>query len=260
MTITSTTTKQFHRTFINVLIVVVVLLTAETALAQDDKPTRRYDPNRVVEIDSIDIDSLYFEGFVPDIVSKADSLRAAAVADSLAHVDPWSENYNERSFSPDPTRAVWMSALFPGLGQIYNRRYWKVPIIAGGFMGLSYAITWNSSRLTEYSRAYHDLTDNDPNSKSYMDFFPPGTDESKLDHTWLVNTFKSKKDYFRRNRDLCIISMVGVYLLSMVDAYVDASLTHFDISPDLSMQVTPVLLHDARNTRPSVGMTWAINF
>lgn len=260
MTLPTATTPRHSRTLKNVLLAVVVVMSVAQVKAQNDKPTRRYNPNVAVVIDSIAFDSLFLDLDSPIELSTADSLRAAAIADSLAHIDPWAEKYNERSFSPNPTRAVWMSALFPGLGQIYNRRFWKVPIVIGGFMGLSYAATWNSGMLTDYSKAYHDLTDNDPNSKSYMDFFPKGTDESSLDHTWLVNTFKSKKDYFRRNRDLCIIAMVGVYLLSMIDAYVDASLTHFDISPDLSMQVVPTLIHDCRNNRPSVGMTWAINF
>lgn len=74
-------------------------------------------------------------------------------------------------FNPKPERAVWLSALFPGLGQIYNRRYWKLPIIVGGFMGLGYATTWNNSQLQDYSQGYRDLLDNDPSTDSYMNFF-----------------------------------------------------------------------------------------
>lgn len=163
-------------------------------------------------------------------------------------------------FNPDPTRAVWLSALFPGLGQVYNRRYWKLPIIVGGYLGLGYATSWNNQMLTDYSRAYADLLDNDPTSKSYMDFFAPNVKESDVDKTWLKNLLKSRKNYFRRNRDLCIISMVGVYLLAMVDAYVDASLSHFDINPHLSMDVVPALMQDGRQKYPSVGLAWALNF
>lgn len=164
------------------------------------------------------------------------------------------------TFNPDPTRAVWMSALFPGLGQLYNRRYWKLPIIIGGYMGLGYATSWNNGMLRDYTRAYSDIMDNDPNTKSYMDFFPPTTREEDLDRTWLANTLQSRKNYYRRNRDLCIICMVGVYFLAMVDAYVDASLSHFDISPDLSMDVAPALIPDTRNKLPGVGLQWALNF
>ncbi len=163
-------------------------------------------------------------------------------------------------FTPDPVRAVWMSALCPGLGQIYNRRYWKLPIVIGGFMGLGYGSSWNNGMLADYTRAYTDLMDNDPSTKSYMDFFPPNTDESTLNRSWLERTLKSRKDYYRRNRDLCIICMVGVYLVAMVDAYVDASLSNFDISPDLSMQVSPALIQDPQNRLPALGVQMAFNF
>lgn len=163
-------------------------------------------------------------------------------------------------FIPDPTRAVWFSALCPGLGQVYNRRYWKLPLLVGGFMGLGYGASWNNNMLRDYTRAYYDLMDNDPSTKSYMDFFPPTTTEESLNRDWLERVLKSRKDYFRRNRDLCIIGMVGVYLLAVVDAYVDASLTNFDISPDLSMQVAPALLRDNFSPYPALGVQWAFNF
>lgn len=192
--------------------------------------------------------------------------------DTLSVIEPISLNLpgdgetpsdnSEKSFefNPDPTRAVWLSALFPGLGQIYNRRFWKLPIIIGGFMGLGYATSWNNGMLRDYTRAYADIMDNDPNTRSYMDFFPSTTTEESLDKTWLTNVLQSRKNYYRRNRDLCIICMVGVYLVAMVDAYVDASLSHFDISPDLSMDVYPTLIPDERNKLPGLGLQWAFNF
>lgn len=183
-----------------------------------------------------------------------------AIAD-VAGFDDFDETEGRmRMFNPDPNRAVWLSALFPGLGQIYNRRYWKLPIVVGGFMGLGYATSWNNTMLTDYTRAYRDLMDNDPATKSYMNFFPTGVSEDSLDKTWLENILKSRKNYFRRNRDLCIISMVAVYLLAMVDAYVDAALSHFDITPDLTMNWTPTLIQDTRGVRPSVGIQCGFRF
>lgn len=165
------------------------------------------------------------------------------------------------TFIPDPNKAVWMSALFPGLGQLYNRRYWKLPIVVGAYMGLGYATSWNNTMLKDYTTAYADIMDNDPNTKSYMDFFAPTVKEENLDKTWLTNLLRTRKNYYRRNRDLCIICMVGVYLLSMVDAYVDASLSHFDISPDLSMDVAATLMNnDMRSNSPAIGLYWALNF
>lgn len=187
-----------------------------------------------------------------------DTLSVVGEFDPFGDYDLWEER--ETSFNPSPTRAVWMSALFPGLGQIYNRRWWKLPLVAGGFMGLGYGVSWNNKMLKDYQQAYRDIMDNDPSTNSYMNFFPPTTTEDSLDKQWLTNLLKSRKDFYRRNRDLCIISMVGVYLLAMLDAYVDASLSHFDITPDLSMDVMPSIIPDARSRLPGVGLTWAISF
>ena len=198
------------------------------------------------------------------VMAVNDSIWAAQTDSILAPMKPPSPydvwEPTETAVNPDPKRAVWMSALFPGLGQVYNRRYWKLPIIVGGYLGLAYATSWNNTMLTDYTNAYRDIMDNDPSTKSYMDFFPPTVKEEDLDKTWLTRVLQSRKNYFRRNRDLCIICMIGVYLLAMVDAYVDASLSHFDISPDLSMDVAPSIIPDSRGQRPAFGMTWAINF
>lgn len=165
-----------------------------------------------------------------------------------------------RIFNPNPTRAVWLSVLCPGLGQIYNRRYWKLPIVVGAYMGLAYATEWNNSMLRDYNKAYRDLMDNDPDTKSYMDFFAPHVREEDLSKSWLENIFTSRRNYFRRNRDLCIVGMIGVYLLAIVDAYVDASLAHFDISPNLAINWSPVLMPEKRSAVPSVGVQWALQF
>lgn len=166
----------------------------------------------------------------------------------------------KKIFNPNPTRAVWLSALFPGLGQIYNRRYWKLPIVIGAFMGLGYGTSWNNTQFKDYSNGYMDLMSGDPNKKSYMNFFPPNTDEDSLNKDWLKSVLKNRKDYFRRNRDLCIICMVGVYLVAIIDAYVDAQLAHFDISPDLTMDISPGFYAEPVSRRYSLGMNWCFTF
>lgn len=166
----------------------------------------------------------------------------------------------KKEFNPSPTRAVWMSALFPGLGQVYNGVTGRLPIVVGGFMGLGYATSWNNNQLTEYTQAYRDLMDSDPATNSYMNFFPSTTKEEDLDKTWLANTMKSRRDFHKRNRDLCIICCVGLYLLCMIDAYVDASLAHFDISPDLSIEWSPAMIVNPSDRKVSVGLNWAFNF
>ncbi|MEE0978341.1 MAG: DUF5683 domain-containing protein [Muribaculaceae bacterium] len=199
------------------------------------------------------------------IVTPVDTLAVVdgpvAMAQEILPGSQWDQEWVERpiTFNPDPTRAVWLSALFPGLGQVYNRRYWKLPLIVGGYLGLGYATSWNNSMLKDYTQAFADITDNDPSTNSYMNFFPSTVDESSLDKTWLTNTLRSRKNFYRRNRDLCVIAMVGVYILAMVDAYVDASLAHFDISPDLSMDIAPAVMIENRNNA-AVGLQWAFRF
>lgn len=190
----------------------------------------------------------------------------AVATDSLPPTEVRADDYGydesgRRIFNPSPSRAVWLSALCPGLGQIYNRRYWKLPIVIGGFMGLGYATNWNNNQYQDYMQGYRDLLDNDPQTKSYMDFFPPTVSEDDLDRSWLERVFKSRKDYARRNRDLCIIGLVALYALCMLDAYVDASLTHFDVTPDLAVDWAPALLAPSPGARrPALGLNWALTF
>ncbi|MDE5586118.1 MAG: hypothetical protein K2I92_07230 [Muribaculaceae bacterium] len=189
----------------------------------------------------------------------------AEVTDEDGHTVVVADDYpygfnGKKEFNPDPTRAVWMSALFPGLGQVYNRRYWKLPIIVAGFMGLGYGLSWNNTQYQDYSNGYMDLMSGDPNKKSYMNFFPPNTDEDSLDKNWLQSVLKLRKDFYRRNRDLCIICMVGVYLLAIVDSYVDAQLAHFDISPDLSMDISPGFYTEPLTRKYAIGLNWAFTF
>ena len=163
------------------------------------------------------------------------------------------------AWEPDPRKAVWLSLLIPGGGQIYNNKYWKLPIVYGGFVGCIYALTWNQSTYTDYQNAYVDIMDDDPNTKSYEDFLPPHyeIDTSMMD--WLKEVFRQRKDKYRRYRDLSIFAFMGMYLVATIDAYVDAELSHFDISPNLSMTVEPNLMIDHRGA-PTAGFSLAFNF
>lgn len=194
---------------------------------------------------------------IMEIAVKPDEEPTIVTADDYAY-----DENGKIPFNPSPSRAVWLSVLCPGLGQIYNRRYWKLPIVIGAFMGLGYATNWNNNQYQDYAQGYKDLMDNDPSTKSYMDFFPPTVDEGDLDHEWLKQVFKSRKDYARRNRDLCIIGLVAVYALCILDAYVDASLTHFDVSPDLAIDWSPALMPQYGQSlrRPALGLNWALTF
>lgn len=167
-------------------------------------------------------------------------------------------------FKPNPTKAVIYSAIFPGLGQIYNRKYWKLPIVYGGFMGVIYGISWNGNMYTDYQNGYKDimLYDIEGGTRWYSLVADP---ERVLKEPSLMNStkdrLKRRRDYFRRNRDLAIIVGVGLYALCMIDAYVDAQLYNFSITPDLSMTVAPVVWGPSQNTSSfSVGLQCNIVF
>ncbi len=159
---------------------------------------------------------------------------------------------------PNPAKAVWLAALFPGAGQIYNKKYWKLPIIYGGFVGCVYALTWNGQMYSDYSQAYLDIMDNNPNTNSFMDFLPEGYDISdRMD--FYKESFRKKKDFYRRYRDLSIFCFIGVYLISIIDAYVDAELSDFDITKDLGMKIEPAIIQNSRGNN-SVGLQCCIKF
>jgi len=169
-------------------------------------------------------------------------------------------------FVPDPKKALWLAIAFPGGGQIYNRKYWKLPLIYGGFVGCVYALNWNNMMYQDYSKAYIDITDDDPNTKSYENFIPQNYDINQ-NLTRVQDLFRRKKNYYRRYRDLSMFCMIGVYVLSIIDAYVDAELSSFDISKNLSMKVRPSVIRDQHSiawsntlANQSYGVECSINF
>jgi len=162
-------------------------------------------------------------------------------------------------FIPNSTRALWLATIIPGGGQIYNRKYWKLPIIYGGFVGCAYALAFNNKYFKDYSQAYLDIMDSDPKTDSYLNFLAPNFDVTAKED-WLKKVLKQKKDSYRRYRDLSIFSFIGVYLISIIDAYVDAELSNFDISPDLGLRVEPAVINDRHGQGNSLGLQCSIKF
>jgi len=141
-----------------------------------------------------------------------------------------------------PKRATIYSAVLPGLGQAYNKKYWKIPFIYAGFGTIGYFIGWNNGFYGTYKVAYSDLTDTDPDTDSYLDVLPPGYDlDDPTDYNNFKNALSKQSDYYRRNRDLLIIAMAGFYGLNIIDASVDAHLFDFDISEDLTLNWQPAV-------------------
>lgn len=128
-------------------------------------------------------------------------------------------------------KATTLACIFPGAGQIYNKSYWKVPIVLGGIATMGYVINFNNRGLERFKLAYDLVTDGDPNT----------IDEFNGRYT--ADYLKKLRDNYRRNRDLCIIITAGLYLLNIIDAHVDAHMKEYDISDDLSMNLEPTMVN-----------------
>lgn len=184
---------------------------------------------------------------------------APVLKESEVPADSLKKEIDQKIWVPNPTKAIWLALVIPGGGQIYNRKYWKLPIFYGGFAGCAYALTWNSKMYKDYSTAYKDAMNGNMQSSSITDLLPPGY---KISETQLKELLRKRKDTYRRYRDLSIFAFIGVYLLSVIDAYVDAELSNFDITPDLSMKVEPAVIDNRINnsSNRSVGLQCSFRF
>ena len=206
-------------------------------------------------------DEIIADSVVVQAVQTTDSITSVVVekAKKLRPKRDWN------TWKPNPQRALWLAMVLPGAGQIYNRKFWKLPIIYGGFMGCIYALTWNNMMYKDYSQAYLDLMDDDPGTASYNKFLHLGKQiQTKADEERYKKIFKSRKDKYRRWRDMSFFVMLGVYAFSVVDAYVDAELSQFDISKDLSLTVEPAVMpnHNGGDwlDSQSLGVSCKLNF
>lgn len=224
-----------------------------------------------IEPDTVDVllddeVELLTDSLTDDFFAETDSL-ISAVTDSLSSLPSDSvaialaDSVQVDTWAPDPSKATWLALAFPGAGQIYNRKYWKLPIVYGGFLGCAYALNWNNQMYSDYSQAYLDIMDDDPATASYEGFLPPTYDVA-ANEEYLKKVFKNRKDRYRRYRDLSIFSFIGVYLISVVDAYVDAELSHFDITEDLGLDLRPSLIENVSLTqqKQSFGLQCCITF
>lgn len=164
-------------------------------------------------------------------------------------------------FKPDPVKAIWLGAILPGYGQIVNKKYWKLPIVYGGFLGFAYAINWNSRQYSAYKNAYRDIIDTNPNTTSYMDVLPRGyTIASFGGEPTYTNYLKTRQDSFRYYRDLSVILSVVYYALVVVEAYVDAQLYDFDVSTELAKKVelSPIMIAPDAYTQTAWGVQLSV--
>lgn len=147
-------------------------------------------------------------------------------------------NYKTNDVS-DVKRATTLATICPGAGQIYNKSYWKVPFVVGGFAAMIYVVDWNNRGYKRFQQAYTQIItyENDPDPETN---YPDGSPD-EFNGRYSASYMKSLRDSYRRNRDLSIIMMCGLYILQLVDAHVDAHFKEFDVSDDLSMNIEPSL-------------------
>ena len=122
-----------------------------------------------------------------------------------------------------PRKAGLYSAILPGAGQVYTKKYWKIPIIYAGLITSAYFINDNSIQYKKYQTAA--ILSNE-------------TEENQLGYTY--SQLITLVDNYRRNREISILCFIGTYILNIVDASVSAHLFHYDVSDDLSLHIQPV--------------------
>ena len=193
------------------------------------------------------------------VVSATDSIEAANQEQLMELQSPVVIDVKEadsvqlkKQWIPNPTKATWMALVFPGGGQIYNKKYWKLPIFYAGFAGCAYALTWNNRMYKDYSAAYKDAVNNNWTAKSITELIPARYLE-RTSASQVTDLLKRRKDTYRRYRDISVFAFIAVYALSVIDAYVDAELSNFDISPDLSMRVEPAVIDNQWSAKGGLG-------
>lgn len=146
-----------------------------------------------------------------------------------------------------PRTATILSACLPGAGQVYNGKYWKVPIIYAGFGGLVYAFSFNQGEYKRFGDYYKLATDDDPNT---VPDFPASAEQ-----------LRQKRNYYKKYRDLSIIGMVALYAVQIIDANVDAHLKYFDVNDDLSIRLSsPPASAFTPYRSPGLGLSISYSF
>ncbi len=146
-----------------------------------------------------------------------------------------------------PRKATIWAAVLPGAGQIYNHKYWKVPILYAGFAGLGYAVSFNQGEYKRFGDYYKLAVDGDPNTNP--------------DFVASPEYLRGRRNYYKRYRDLSFIGIAGLYALQILDANVDAHLMQFDLSDDLSLNWSPAMLPSYSSWQPSYpGLSFRFTF
>ncbi|MEL7020136.1 MAG: DUF5683 domain-containing protein, partial [Bacteroidota bacterium] len=168
-----------------------------------------------------------------------DSSALPTVVDSSVHTTFWYRTF--QADYPNPKKAALL-AIIPGMGQAYNKKWWKIPIVYGAFTGVIIAVDFNKRNYDTFQTAYLAALNNETHQFS-------GT---SLDNVTSLRTIRNGYD---KNLQLSYIVGVLVYLLQGVDAFVDAHLLDFDVSEDLSLRLDPTFILTPQQSTPGVGLS-----
>ncbi len=166
------------------------------------------------------------------------------------------EPFAEHRFQPNPRKSAMYSAVLPGLGQIYNRKYWKVPIVYGGFAALSWYAMFTHEEFVRYRNAYSFRIDGNPET----------IDEFIDDFRYTEDVLQRFRDYYRRQRDRTYIWIALFYAINIIDATVDAHFFDFDVSEELGIRVGPSVIAPDRpvigrdGSQVGPGIRFSVNF
>jgi hypothetical protein len=166
-------------------------------------------------------------------------------------------NYSTNEVS-SVKKATTLSTICPGAGQIYNKSYWRAPIVVGGLVSMIYVVDWNNRGFNRFKTAYQLRVDYDRNPQLY-----PNGSMDEFRGRYPANFLKNLRDSHRRSRDLSILLTAGVYIFQIIDAHVDAHLKDFDVSDNLTIDVQPVVDYQQtphNGSTPVVGVGVNVNF
>jgi hypothetical protein len=159
---------------------------------------------------------------------------------------PASDTVELKSYATryDPRKALMYAAILPGLGQVYNKKYWKLPLVYGGFAGFGYGLNFYHKGYKKYRGELFDVIE---------------TGSLKSSSGFTKDQLRTIVDRYRRERDFFIILVAGMYILQMVDAHVDAHLKEFDLNPNLHVRLQPTMETDMLTGR-STGFSIKFRF
>lgn len=177
-----------------------------------------------------------------------------AIASYIYFIGDAAVNYSTNDVS-HVKKATTLSTICPGAGQIYNKSYWRVPIVIGGLASTIYTIDWNNRGYKRFKTAYSLRVDYDKNPDKY-----PNGAADEFRGAYSATFLKNLKDSYRRNRDMCILLTAGVYMLQIIDAHVDAHLQDYDISDDLTMNLEPYFDYSYVESQPLFGVNMSLKF